>query len=175
MKAIEGEVIDFNEGWQLAVGAHDAITQMNYGAGETDSVTRGPSFKERMQDANAVQNFARMPYKTQLDYLPDDADADIPEFEQYDIVDTETAVDPSGPEPLGYDELFLFPNMETVMSEYWDLRETGTPEHYMTEARQGKIAHDYVSRFSAKADPLGMHPDFTDMVHIQNVSALYGR
>lgn len=175
MKALRGEVVDINDGWELAVGAHDAITQMNYSAGETDGVQRGPTFRERMQDADAVQNFLRMPYDTQLDYLPDDADADIPDFEEYDVVDESTAVNPSGDAVLGYDELFLMPDMDVVMDEFWDVREMGSPEHYgPIEAREGKLAHDYVNRFTAKADPKGEHPEFTDIVHLKNVSELFG-
>lgn len=176
MKALRGEVIDINDGWELAIGSHDALTQMQYSAGETSDRTRAVSFRERMQDADAVQNFLRMPYDTQLDYLPEDADADIPEFEEYDIVDEGTAVDPSGDAVLGYDELFLMPDMDVVMNEFWDIREMAAPEHYgPVESRKGKLAHDYINRFAAKADPDGEHPEFTDIIHVKNVSELFGR
>lgn len=175
MKALRGEIVDINAGWDLAVGSHEALTQLNFSAGETTDIQRGPSFRQRMQDADAVQNFLRMPYQTQIDYLPDDADADIPSFETYGIVDDSTAVDPAGDEVLGYDELFLLPNMGTVMDEFWDVRESGTPEHYgPIEAREGKLAHDYVARWSAKWDPTGEHADAPDVVHLTNVSALFG-
>jgi hypothetical protein len=175
MQALRGEVIDINEGWQVAVGSHTAITQMNFSAGEDQDVERGPTFRERMRDADAVQNFVRLPYKTQLDYLPDDADADIPEFAQYDIVDTGTAVDPAGEPVIGNDELFLLPDMETVMGGYWDIRETATPQHYGPfEERQGRLAHDYVARSTMKADPTADYPEFADAIHLTNVSALFG-
>lgn len=175
MKELRGEVIDINSGWELAVGSHTALTQMNFSAGETSDRLRGPSFRERMQDADAVQNFLRLPYKTQLDYLPEDADADIPEFESYDIIDENTPSNPSGNAVMGNDELFLMPDMETVMTEFFDIREMGTPEHYgPVEARQGKLAHDYINRFTAKADPSGEYPEFADTVILKNVSALFG-
>jgi len=75
----------------------------------------------------------------------------------------------------GNDELFLLPDMDTVMNEYWDIRETGTPEHYgPIEAREGKVAHDYVARSTMKADPMGKRPDYADAVHLKNVSDLFG-
>lgn len=179
MKEVRGEIIDINEGWELAVGSHDAITQMNYSAGESTDQVRGPSFRQRMQDADAVQNFLRMPYDTQLDYLPEDADADIPDFEEYSIVDESTAVKSGGGDKdglIGYDELFLMPDMDTVMGDFWDIREMGTPEYYgPIESREGKLAHDYVNRFTAKADPKGEHPEYTDVIHLENVSELFGR
>jgi len=175
MKELRGEVIDINTGWELAVGSHTALTQMNYSAGETTQQVRGPSFRQRMQDADAVQNFLRMPYQTQLDYLPEDADADIPDFEAYSIVDETTANNPAGNEILGNDELFLMPDMDTVMNDFWDIREMAAPEHYgPIEAREGKLAHDYVNRFTAKADPKGEYPDFADVIHLKNVSELFG-
>lgn len=175
MKELRGEVIDINDGWELAVGSHTALTQMNYSAGEDTDVERGPTFRERMQDADAVQNFLRMPYNTQLDYLPDDADTDIPSYDAYPIVDENTAVNPGGNEVLGYDELMLLPDMDVVMSDFWDIRETASPEHFgPIEAREGKLAHDYVNRFSAKADPTGDYPDFADAIILENVSDLFG-
>lgn len=176
MKELRGDVIDINEGWDVAVGSHLALTQMNYSAGETDGRVRGPTFRERMQDADAVQNFLRMPFQTQLDYLPEDADADIPDFQEYPIVDESTAVNPSGDAVLGYDELYLMPDMDTVMNEFWDVREMSAPEHYgPIESREGKLAHDYVNRFTAKADPKGEYPEFDDIIKLENVSALFGR
>jgi hypothetical protein len=175
MKELRGEVIDINEGWEVAVGSHTALTQLNFSAGEDTDVERGPTFMERMRDANAVQNFVRLPYQTQLDYLPEDADADIPEFAEYDIVDESTANDPSGEPIIGNDELFLLPDMETVMSDFWEVREMGTPEHYgPIEAREGRLAHDYVARSTIKADPRGKYPDYDDIVILENVSDLFG-
>lgn len=175
MKELRGEVIDINEGWEVAVGSHLALTQLNFSAGEDQDVERGPTFMERMRDANAVQNFVRLPFQTQLDYLPEDADADIPEFAEYDIVDENTAVDPSGEPLIGYDELFLLPDMETVMNDFWEVREMGTPEHYgPIEAREGRLAHDYVSRSTIKADPRGEYPQYEDAILLKNVSDLFG-
>jgi len=175
MQALRGEVIDINEGWEVAVGSHTAITQLNFSAGEDTDVERGPTFMERMRDADAVQNFVRLPFTTQLDYLPEDADADIPEFAEYRLVDEGVANDPSGEPVIGNDELFLLPDMDTVMGEYWDIRESGTPEHYgPIEAREGKVAHDYVARSTMKADPMGKRPDYADAVHLKNVSDLFG-
>jgi len=175
MKATRGRVLDINDGWELAVGAHDALTELNYSAGETNSAERGPTFRERMQDADAVQNFTRMPYDLQPDYLPEDADNDIPQHMSYEFVDQSTAVDPSGEAVLGYDELFLLPDMDTVMTEFWNLKEMGTPEHYgPLEARQGKLAHDYINRQTVIPDIRGEYPKYDDIVYLKNVSALFG-
>lgn len=176
MQDSRGDLLDLNDGWDLAVGGHSALTSLRFSAGETDAIQRGPSFRERMEDANVVSNFLKMPFDTQIDYLPEDADADIPDFETFPIVDESTANNPSGQAVLGNDELFLIPDTDAVMEgDLWDIRETAAPDHYgPIESRRGKLAHDYVSRFTAKADPLGEYPKFPDFVVLQNVSDLFG-
>jgi len=176
MKQSRGDLLDLNSGWDLAVGGHTALTSLRFSAGEDTDVERGPSFRERMEDADVVQNFLKMPFDTQLDYLPEDADANIPDFETFPIVSEETANDPSGEALMGYDELFLIPDTDAVLAgDLWDVRETAAPEHYgPIESRRGKLAHDYVSRFTAKADPTGEYPTFPDFIVLQNVSDLFG-
>lgn len=176
IKALRGRVLDINSGFDLLVGSHDSIVNFQgYSAGETTDQERGPTFWQRMQDAETVQDAFRLPYTMQPDYLPKSAVDDLPDMMSFDVVDESTAVGPSGPEAIGYDEVFLIPDVNTWVNEYVDLRETANPAHYgPVEQRGGKRAHDYKSRFGLQWDPFGEHPDATDCVHLKNISALYG-
>jgi hypothetical protein len=90
-------------------------------------------------------------------------------------VDETVDVDPSGTEVIGHDEVFLIPDTDAWVNEYVDLREMGSPKHYgPVEQRGGDRAHDYKNRFGLKWDPMGRHPNATDVVHLTNVSALFG-
>jgi len=176
MKAVRGRVLDINDGWDLMVGSHDAITNfMGYSAGATTDQRRGPTFMERLQDSDTVDSSFTMPYTMQPDYLPYSARDELPDMMSFDVVDENTAVDPSGSEVLGTDEVFLIPDTERWVDEYVDLWEMGSPEHYgPVEQRGGKRAHDYKNRFGLEWDFLGEHPEATDVIWLQNVSALFG-
>lgn len=175
MKAVRGRVLDINGGWDLMIGSHDAIMNFaGYSAGETSDVERGPTFLERLEDSDVVQDTFRLPYKMQPDYLPRSARDELPEVFNFPLVDETTAVNPSGDEIIGNDEVFLIPDVERFSTEYVDLREMGQPEHYMDSTRGGNIAHDYKWRYGHRWDPVGEHPNATDVVHISNVSTLFG-
>lgn len=176
MKAVRGRVLDINDGWDLMIGSHDAIVNFTgYSVGSTSDQDAGPTFWTRLEDAGTVQDAFRLPYTMQPDYLPRDTQDELPNMMSFDVVDETTAVNPSGTEVIGNDEVFLIPDMDTWASEYVDLREMGQPEHYgPVEQRGGKRAHDYKNRFGLKWDPYGQHPNATDVVHIKNISALYG-
>lgn len=173
-----GQVLDMNNGFDLMVGSPRAIRQFKgYSVGATDQEMRGPTFWERLTDADTVNSAFNLPYKLQPDYLPDAAEDDIPEdFLRFTLVDQDTAVDPSGMSQIGYDEVFLIPDVEAWMDEYIDLRESGSPVHYGPEEKMsGKRGHGYKWRYAHKFDPLGKHSTATDVVHIQNVSELFGK
>lgn len=176
MKAVRGRVLDINSGWDLMLGSHDAIMNFaGYSAGSTTDEQRGPTFMERLKDSDTVQSAYRLPYEMQPDYLPRDAEDDLPEMMSFPLVDEGTAVDPAGTEIIGHDEVFLIPDTETWVDEYVDLREMGSPAHYgPAKQRGGRRAHDYKNRFGMKWDPQGRHPEATDVVHLTNVSALFG-
>jgi len=176
MKALRGRVIDINSGWDLMVGSHDAIMNFaGYSAGATTDQERGPTFMQRLKDSDVVQDAFRLPYTMQPDYLPRSVRDELPDMMSFDLVDESTAVNPSGTEVIGNDEVFLIPDTDTWIDEYVDLREMGSPAHYgPVEQRGGERAHDYKNRFGLKWDPLGEHPEATDVIHIKNVSALFG-
>ena len=176
MKALRGRVIDINSGWDLMLGSHDAIMNFaGYSAGETTDVERGPTFMERLESSDTVQEAMRLPYTMQPDYLPKSALDELPDMMSFDLVDESTGVNPSGSEVVGTDEVFLIPDTDRWVDEYVDLREMGSPRHYgPVEKRGGDRAHDYKNRFGLKWDPLGEHPEATDVVHIKNVSVLFG-
>jgi hypothetical protein len=178
MKSVRGRVLDINSGWDTMIGSHDAIMNFaGYSAGSTTDEQRGPTFMERLEDSDTVQDAFRVPYTMQPDYLPRDIveDGELAEVMSFDFVDETTAVDPSGQSVIGNDEVFLIPDTDTWLDEYVDLREMGSPKHYgPNEQRGGKRAHDYKNRFGLQWDPDGQHPQATDVVHITNVSELFG-
>lgn len=176
IKAVRGRVLDINSGWDLMIGSHDAITEfMGYSAGATTDQQRGPTFMQRLEDSDTVSDAMRLPYTMQPDYLPRSARDELPDIMSFDLVDESTGVDPSGSEIIGTDEIFLIPDTDAWVDEYVDLREMGAPKHYgPVEQRGGKRAHDYKNRFGLKWDPLGEHPNVTDVVHLTNVSELFG-
>jgi hypothetical protein len=176
MKSVRGRVLDINDGWDLMVGSHDAIMNFaGYSAGSTTDEQRGPTFMDRLEDSDTVQSSFTVPYKMQPDYLPHDARSELPDVMSFDFVDESTAVNPSGQPVMGNDEVFLIPDTDRWVDEYVDLREMGSPKHYgPNEQRGGKRAHDYKNRFGLQWDPDGNHPEVTDVVHIQNVSQLFG-
>jgi len=174
-----GSALDASTGFDLMVGSPTAINQFSgYSVGATIDQQRGPTFMQRLMDADTIQNAFNIPYKLQPDYLHDAAENDIPEdFMQFSMVDLNTAVNPTGMEPLGYDEVFLIPDVELWMDEYVDLRESGSPEHYgpVEQEFTGAQAHGYKWRYSHKFDYLNRHSDATDIVHLTNVSDLFGK
>jgi hypothetical protein len=173
-----GSVLDPNNGFDLMIGSPTAIQQFKgYSAGSTSDQERGPTFWERLTDADTVQSAFNFPYKLQPDYLHDAAEQDIPDdFMQFTTVDQSTAVNPSGMELLGYDEVFLIPDVDTWMDEYVDLRESSEPAHYgPVEEMSGSRAHGYKWRYGHKFDPYEKYSDATDVVHLQNISTLFGR
>jgi hypothetical protein len=173
-----GSALDMNNGFDLMIGSPRAIQQFKgYSAGSTTDQERGPTFWERLTDADTVNEAFNMPYKLQPDYLPDNVKDDIPvDFLRFDLIDMGTAVNPSGMSQLGYDEVFLIPDVELWMDEYVDLRESGAPAHYgPVEEMSGARGHGYKWRYGHKFDPLGKHSTVSDVVHLTNISALYGR
>jgi len=173
-----GSALDVNNGFDLMVGSPTAINQFKgYSAGATSDLERGPTFWERLTDADTVQDAFNLPYKLQPDYLPDSAKEDIPnDFLRFDLIDQSTAVNPSGMAQLGYDEAFLIPDVELWMDEYVDLRESASPAHYgPQEQMSGKRGHGYKWRYGQKFDPFEKHSTATDVVHLTNISALFGR
>jgi len=173
-----GSALDMNDGFDLMVGSPTAINQFKgYSAGETTDRLRGPTFWERLQDADTVSDAFNLPYKLQPDYLPESVKNDIPaEFLRFDLIDQETAVNPNGMAQVGYDEVFLIPDLEMWMDEYVDLRESGAPAHYgPVEEMSGKRGHGYKWTYAQKMDPLEKHSSATDVVHLTNVSELFGR
>ncbi len=172
-----GSVLDMNNGWDLMVGAPTAINQFQgFSVGATQSQQRGPTFWERLQDADTVQDAFNLPYKLQPDYIPRSARDELPDVMRYDLVDQNTAVNPTGQAEIGYDEVFLIPDMDVFMNEYVDLRESASPKHYgPNKQRGGERAHDYKWRYGHKWDPKGEYPDATDIVHLKNVSELFGK
>lgn len=170
-------VLDINAGWELAVGAPDAITQLQgYSAGETTDVESGPTYWERLEDAETVQGAYRLPYDMQPDYLPDNAVSELPDVMSFPVVDESTAVNPSGVEPIGNDEIFLLPDMGTVSEDYFGMWEMGDPEEYgPVDTRGGEEAYDFKYRWGSSPDPTGNHATADDVVIIQNVSELFGR
>jgi len=97
MKALRGRVIDINSGWDLMLGSHDAIMNFaGYSAGETSDVERGPTFMERLESSDTVQQAMRLPYTMQPDYLPKSAIDELPDMMSFDLVDESTGVDPTG-------------------------------------------------------------------------------
>ena len=173
-----GSALDMNSGFDLMVGSPTAIQQFKgYSTGSTTDQVRGPTYWERLMDADTVQDAFNLPYKLQPDYLPDEVADDIPtDFMRFNLVDQDTAVNPSGMAQIGYDEAFLIPDVELWMDEYVDLRESGAPAHYgpVTEL-SGKRGHGYKWRYAHKFDPLQKHNSATDVVHIKNISELFGR
>jgi hypothetical protein len=174
-----GSALDADSGFDLAIGSPTAIQQLEgYSVGATDDQQRGPTFMERLEAADTIQDAFKFPYKLQPDYLHDAAESDLPDdFMQFTTVDLNTAVDPSGLEVLGYDELFLIPDVEMWMDEYVDLREMGSPNHYgpVEQEFSGAQAHGYKWRYGHRFDPLERHPDATDCVHLKNISQLFGK
>jgi hypothetical protein len=174
-----GSALDASGGFDLAIGSPTAIHQLEgYSVGATDDLERGPTFMQRLMDADTIQNAFKVPYKLQPDYLHDAAESDIPEdFMRFSMVDRASAVDPSGLEPLGNDEIFLIPDVDLWRDEYIDLREMAAPRHYgpVEEEFTGAEAHGYKWRYGHKWDPLERHSDATDVVHIKNVSDLFGK
>jgi hypothetical protein len=174
-----GSALDASTGFDLMVGSPTAINQFTgYSVGATDSQQRGPTFMQRLMDADTIQDAFNVPYKLQPDYLHDSAEDDIPEdFMRFSMVDLDTAVNPSGIEPLGHDEVFLIPDVDLWMDEYVDLRESATPAHYgpVEEQFTGAEAHGYKWRYAHQFDHLGRHEDATDVVHLTNVSELFGK
>jgi len=174
-----GEALDAGTGFDLMVGSPTAINQFQgFSVGSTLDEQRGPTFFERLVDADTVQSAFNFPYKLQPDYLHDAAVDDIPEdFMEFTTVDLNTAVNPSGMEVLGHDEVFLIPDVELWMDEYIDLREMGAPNHYGPVEQQfsGAEAHGYKWRYGHKWDPLERHSDATDVVHLKNISQLFGK
>jgi len=63
------------------------------------------------------------------------------------------------------------------MDEYVDLREMGAPNVYgpVEQEFSGAEAYGYKWRYGHKWNPLERHDDATDVVHIKNVSELFGR
>ena len=173
-----GSALDMNSGFDLMIGSPTAINQFKgYSAGATTDQERGPTFWERLTDADTVQEAFNLPYKLQPDYLPDSAEDDIPEdFLRFDLIDQSTAVDPSGTAQMGYDEVFLIPDVELWLDEYVDLRESGSPAHYgPVEEMSGKRGHSYKWRYGHKFNPYEKHGSATDIVHMTNISELYGK
>jgi hypothetical protein len=172
-----GSALDMNQGFELMVGSPRAIQQFKgYSAGEDSDLERGPTFWQRLQDADTVQNAFNLPYKLQPDYLPDSAEDDIPEdFMRFNLVDMDSKNNPSGLPQIGYDEVFLIPDLELWMDEYVDLRESGAPAHYgPIQEMSGAESHGYKWRYGHKFDPLGKHSTATDVVHLKNISSLFG-
>jgi len=171
------QVLDINSGWDLMVGSPTAINQFaGYSVGATTDQQRGPTFMERLEDADTVQDAFSLPYKLQPTYLHNDADSELPDVMRYDLVHQDTANNPSGQAQVGYDEAFLIPDTETFMSDYVDLRETSAPKHYgPTEERGGKRAHDYKWRYGHQFNPYGKYNKADDVIHLKNISALFGR
>lgn len=173
-----GSALDINSGFDLMIGSYAAINKFKgYSAGETTDERRGPTFWERLTQADTVQNAFTMPYKLQPDYLPDSAEDDIPEdFMRFTLVDQSTGVNPSGLPQLGNDEVFLIPDVELWLDEYVDLRESASPVHYgPTEEMSGKRGHGYKWRYGHKWNPLEKHNTASDVVHITNISELFGQ
>lgn len=173
-----GSALDMNSGFDLMIGSPRAIQQFKgYSAGSTTDQERGPTFWERLTDADTVQQAFNLPYKLQPDYLPDNAEDDIPtDFLRFNLVDMDTAVNPSGMSQIGYDEVFLIPDVELWMDEYVDLRESASPAHYgPVEEMSGARGHGYKWRYGHKWDPLGKHSTASDVVHLTNISDLFGR
>jgi len=174
-----GSALDASSGFDLAIGSPTAIQQLEgYSVGATTNQERGPTFMQRLKNADTIQNAFKFPYKLQPDYLHDAATDDIPEdFMRLSTVDLNTAVNPPGMEVLGYDELFLIPDMDKWMDEYVDLRESAAPNHYgpVEQTFTGSEAHGYKWRYGHRFDPLGRHDNATDCVHLKNISTLFGR
>jgi len=173
-----GGLLDMNSGFDLMIASPRAIQQFKgYSVGADSDLERGPTFWERLTQADTVQEAFSLPYKLQPDYLPDEAEDDIYEdFPRFNLVDMDTPVDPNGVEQIGYDEAFLIPDVDTWMSEFVDLRETGSPAHYgPVKEMSGAESHGYKWRYGHRWDPLGKHSNASDVVHIQNISALFGQ
>lgn len=174
-----GDVLDMNDGFDLMIGSKSAINQFKgYSVGSTDDQQRGPTFWERLTDADTVNASFTMPYKLQPNYLPDGAEDDIPaDYLRFDLVDQGTAVNPGGLPQIGYDEVFLIPDVEVWMDEYVDLRESASPAHYgpTEEPMTGAESHGYKWRYGHRWNPYERHRTASDVVHIKNVSELYGR
>lgn len=173
-----GSALDMNSGFDLMLGSPTAIRRFKgYSAGSTSDQERGPTFWERLTDADTVQEAFNLPYKLQPDYLHDAADADIPtDFMRFSLVDQTTAVNPSDMEVIGHDEVFLIPDVELWMDEYVDLRESASPAHYgPVEEMSGKRGHGYKWRYGHKWDPKEKRSTADDVVHLKNVSALFGK
>ena len=174
-----GNALDASTGFDLMVGSPTAINQFEgFSVGPTMDEQRGPTFMQRLESANTVQDAFRFPYKLQPDYLHDAATSDIPDdFMEFTTVDLNTAVNPGGMEVLGYDEVFLIPDVEMWMDEYVDLRESASPNHYgpVEQPFSGAEAHGYKWRYGHKFDLLERHSEATDVVHLKNVSELFGR
>jgi len=94
MDATDFRLIDFNEGWDTMIGGRGALTSLNAREG-TDSGTAGPSYRDRLQEDNLIQNFMLLPPERRLNVAPRDSDIPRDEFPSFQLVDPDTAVNPS--------------------------------------------------------------------------------
>lgn len=165
-------LLDFNEGWDLMMGGRGAMTSINAREG-TDSGTAGPSYRDRLQEDDLIQNFMIVPRERRLNVAPRDSDIPREEFPSFQLTDPNTAVNPSGAQ-LGYDEAFVFPDMDVAMNEYWRVGESGSPMVNVSDGRGGDEHHDYTMRYTHFFNPTGEYPQLADALHLKNVSTLFG-
>lgn len=166
-------LLDINEGWDTMLGSKNAILSLNAREG-TDAGTSGPSYKDRLQEDNLIQNFMAMPPSLRMNTAPRDSDIPEDEIPSVDLVDSSTAVNPSGEEVLGNDEAFIFPDMDVVTQDFWRLGESSSPTYFPSEGRGGKRHHDYSMRYTHFFNPTGKYPAASGAIHLKNVSQLFG-
>jgi hypothetical protein len=175
MKEIRGRLIDPSGGWDMMLGSHTALTRFNKLSGSGDGEA-GAKYRDRISDV--LNDQYRVPYKTQPTVLPRDlTDAEGQQLNVDDLevtlVDEDTGVNPTDA-PLGYDEAFLLPDMDTVSNDFWRLSEMGAPNvDGPIQERGGKDFYDYMWRYTHRFDPEGQYPEATDVVHIKNLSVLF--
>lgn len=172
LDAADFRLLDFNDGWDTMIGGRGALTSLNAREG-TDSGTAGPSYRDRLQEDDLIQNFMLLPPERRLNVAPRDSDIPRDEFPSFQLVDPDTAVNPSGAE-VGDDEAFVFPDMDTVSEEFWRVGESGSPMVNVADGRGGDEHHDYTMRYTHFFNPTGEYPNLADCLHLKNVSALYG-
>ena len=179
VSALNGRVLDPEEGWDMMVGPHHTLSLFNKRPETTNGVLRD-SYKQNISDY--VGRFMRLPYDSSPVSIPRDlTDAEENKLDYDDLTVTISERDQSksiggGTDtsaPVGGDELFLFPNMNIVRNNYWRLYEMGAPQEYQMDERGGKTFHDRVWKYTHKFDPTGKYPDVPDVIHLTNVSSLF--
>lgn len=162
---ISGDLLTRNSSqWDLMLGRQPALANFQkVSEGASDRST----YFQRINDdrgMGGVSDMSVIPSELQLDTIPEG----LVQNSSLEPVSVDLTSE------IGDDEVYLIPDMDIMRDAWVRLSEMPSAERFGPyDLRQGRVAHDYVWRYSHKFDPEGRYPRAKDAVKITNVSKLF--